>query len=123
MLALGALNHGFNPQLGHGKLLSPTSLMFQTNRCGTKVYGLCLYISGFSLYSWLSNRGFKQTDVVPKFMVCVYISGFSLYSWLSNRGFKQTDVVPKFMVCICIFQDSLCIHGCQTEVLNKQMCY
>jgi hypothetical protein len=69
MLALGALNHGFNPQLGHGKLLSPTSLMFQTNRCGTKVYGLCLYISGFSLYSWLSSRGFKQTDVLPKFML------------------------------------------------------
>ena len=37
--------------------------------------------------------------------------------------FKQTDVVPKFMVCVCIFQDSLCIHGCQTEVSNKQMCY
>ena len=156
---------------------------FQTNTCVTKVYGLCLYISGFSLYSWLSNRGFKQTDVLPKFMVCVcifqdslcihgcqtevsnkqmwyqslwsvsvyfrilsvfmavkhrfqtnrcgtkvyglclYISGFSLYSWLSNRGFKQTHVLPKFMVCVCIFQDSLCIHGCQAEVSNKQMCY
>ena len=118
MLALGALNHGFDPQLGHGKLLSPTSLMFQTNRCGTKVYGLSVYFRILSVFMAVKQRFQTNRCVTKVYGLCLYISGFSLYSWLSNRGFKQTDVVPKFMVCVCIFQDSLCIHGCQAEVLN-----